>query len=124
MRQPNWRPWTDAEIIWFLAFTDFHTAEDLAARGGRSIAAIMGMRRKLWRLREVGANAEQLPQLLRLSEPVIAKHELRALLARTRTPSVKVKSFVRRSRFSGNPEYVDEYERSPGTERQSHGHSA
>jgi hypothetical protein len=94
MKRRNWRPWTDAEITWFLAFNDAHTAEDLARSGNRSVPAVMGMRRKLLHLRQRGASNEQLPRLLRLSQPVIETRPLRTLVAMVRTPSVKVRHFL------------------------------
>ncbi len=89
--------WSKSEVEWFLAFTDHHTAPELARRSGRTKAAIEGMRRKLKRLRELGvSDHRELVQLMgAVNEGFVQTHRLPEIRMRAEQPGIIVRPFMR-----------------------------
>ena len=110
-----WRP---NEIRAFLDTTDREKAKDLASWMGRSIPAIMGMRRKLKRPRELGVeDRREHVQLLQLNDGFIQRHDLAAIRRRAEIGGIEVKPFLRRGRLYGRPRLVTAHSRRPQRKR-------
>jgi hypothetical protein len=67
------------------------------------------MRRKLRRLRELGADPEELEKLLAVSEEIILNQDLAAIRRRAGLPLVQVRHYLRRGRITGRPHLVDDH---------------
>jgi hypothetical protein len=107
--------WTPKEISRFLELqvTEGMTGQCIAARVGRSKAAVQGMRRKIKRLRELRADPEELEGLLAVSESIILRKDLAAIRRRAGLPLVQVRHYLRRGRVTGRPHLVDGHVRRP-----------
>lgn len=105
--------WGPREIARFLAWTGMRPAREIAARLGRSLPAINGMRRKLKRLQELGATSTELARLLAVNEDLILQQGLRQIRIRAGEPLVQIRHYLRRGRVTGRPHLVDEHVRLP-----------
>jgi hypothetical protein len=116
MSGPAWAP---KEISRFLDLqvTDGMTAQRIAARVGRSKPAVQSMRRKIKRLRGLGADPEELEELLVVSESIILRQGLAVIRKRAGLPLVQVRHYLRRGRVTGRPHLVDEHVRRPVEKR-------
>ncbi len=106
--------WTPKEISRFLDLqVEGSTAQRIAARLGRTVPAIMGMRRKIKRLGELQAAPAELEQLLTINESTIQRGPLSEIRRRAGLPLVQVRHYLRRGRVSGRPHLVDGHVRRP-----------
>jgi hypothetical protein len=107
--------WSKEEIAKFLLLNGKGIPADGIACGlvHRTKAAVQGMRRKLKRLRELGASSSELAALLQVHEGYYSS--LPEILQRAREPLVPVKPFIRRNRVTGRPLLVSEHKRNGAT---------
>jgi len=110
MSGPAWSP---KEISCFLAWTEKLPARSIALRLGRSQPAVMGMRRKLKRLRELDAAEAELAVLLKINEALVLRRSLAEIRRRAQLLAVPVKHYLRRGRLTGKPHLVDDHLRRP-----------
>lgn len=115
MSGPAWMP---KEISRFLSLqVEGLTAELIAARLGRTRPAVMGLRRKLKRLRGLKASPVELEQLLAVNESIVLRQSLTEIRSRAGLPLVQVKHYLRRGRVTGKPHLVAEHVRVPVEKR-------
>jgi hypothetical protein len=105
--------WTAKEISCFLAWTDRLPARSIAARLGRTLPAVNGMRRKLARLQQLKAEPAEFPELLAVAEDLVLKKGLPEIRKRARLAVVPVSKYLRRGRVTGKPHLVDDHVRLP-----------
>jgi hypothetical protein len=107
--------WTPKEISEFLRLDGIGIPAEGIACGlvHRTKSAVQSMRRKLKRLRELGASPAELQQLLAVNEAVVLASSLREIRKRADQVVVPVKHYLRRGRVTGRPHLVDEHVRAP-----------
>jgi len=104
------RAWSKQEIAEFLIYNPHNTAAYLVWRLHRTKAAIMGMRRKLKLLRELGVR-QDLVRMLQVNE--VYYGSLSEIRRRAAVDDVPVKPFLRRNRLNPGVHLVNEHQRQP-----------
>jgi hypothetical protein len=105
--------WTCSEVDRFLELDRKGIpATGIACGLGRTPSAIHGMRRKLRRLRELGASEREIPKLLHVNDSFVQANELAEIRARANHDDlVPVRPFVRRSSTTGELHLVEQHAR-------------